>query len=50
MARDRNTYAKRQRENEKRQKVAAKRVRRLKRKDDAKNPSVSGNGDQTLTE
>jgi hypothetical protein len=36
MARDRNTYAKRQRETGKRQKAEEKRARRLKRKEDAK--------------
>jgi hypothetical protein len=51
MARDRNTYAKRQRENEKRQKAEAKRARRVKRKDDVKDPAASSNADhQPLTE
>ena len=36
MARDRNTYAKRQRETGKKHKAEAKRARRLKRKEDAK--------------
>jgi hypothetical protein len=50
MARDRNTYAKRQRENEKRQKAEAKRARRLKRKDDTKYSAVPNNSDQAPTE
>ena len=37
MARDRNTYAKRQRETGKRQKAADKRARRLKKKEFAAN-------------
>jgi hypothetical protein len=41
MARDRNTYAKRQRETDKRQKAANKRARRVRRKeDDAKGIEV----------
>jgi hypothetical protein len=40
MARDRNTFAKRQRETGKKQKAEEKRARRLKRKEDAK--SIGG--------
>jgi hypothetical protein len=45
MARDRNTYAKRQRETDKKHKADAKRLRRVKRKEDAKavEPSPDGN-------
>jgi hypothetical protein len=50
MARDRNTYAKRQRESDKRRKAEEKRARRLKRKDDIKVSAVPDNGDQAPTE
>jgi len=40
MGKDRNTYAKRQRETGKKQKAEAKRARRLKKKQDAKSPDV----------
>ena len=50
MARDRNTYAKRQRENEKRRKAESKRARRLRRKDDIRCTPVTDNADQAPPE
>lgn len=45
MARDRNTFAKRQRETGKKQKANEKRARRLKRKENAKSTGDSSAGD-----
>ena len=50
MARDRNTYAKRQRETGKKQKAADKRARRLKRKGDAKGAEDSGDPGRVSSE
>jgi hypothetical protein len=46
MARDNNTYAKRQRETGKKHKAEEKRARRLKRKQDAKSIGDSSDGDR----
>jgi hypothetical protein len=46
MARDRNTYAKRQRETGKKQKAEEKRARRLKRRENAKATEDYSGGDR----
>jgi hypothetical protein len=50
MARDKNTYAKRQRETLKRQKAEAKRERRRKRQEQADNTGNSHIGDHLASE
>jgi hypothetical protein len=50
MARDRNTYSKRQRETGKRQKAEEKRARRLQRKEGAKGIVDSSDGDRAPSE
>jgi hypothetical protein len=50
MARDRNTYAKRQRESGKRQKAEEKRARRLKRKEGVKSIEDSNDGGRAPSE
>jgi len=50
MARDRNTYAKRQRETGKKQKAQEKRARRIKRKEEAKNIEDPNDGDRAPSE
>jgi len=50
MARNNNTYAKRQRDLQKRQRSQDKRARRLKRKENAKSSGGSGDGDRIPSE
>lgn len=50
MARDKNTYAKRQRETLKRLKAEAKRERRKKRQDGTEEPDNALKTDQVVTE
>lgn len=50
MARNNNTYAKRQRDLQKKQKTEDKRARRLKRKENAKSTDDSHDGDRTPSE
>ncbi len=50
MARNNNTYAKRQRDLQKKQKTEDKRARRLKRKEIAKASESSDGGDRPATE
>jgi hypothetical protein len=50
MARDKNTFAKRQRENQKRQKAEEKRVRRQKRKEVAGAPEIVTGDDRPAHE
>ena len=50
MARDKNTYAKRQRETMKRQKAEAKRERRKKRQEQPDDPGSSHQDDQLVSE
>jgi hypothetical protein len=48
MSRDRNTYAKRQRETKKRQKAEDKRAKRLKRKDEPETVGPAAESDELL--
>ena len=50
MARDGNTYAKRQRDLQKQQKTQDKRARRLKKKENAKRPEDASVGDRAAGE
>jgi hypothetical protein len=50
MARDRNTFAKRQRETGKKQKAAEKRARRQKRKELSNDMKSSSGGEQPVQE
>jgi hypothetical protein len=50
MARDKNTYAKRQRETGKKQKAEEKRARRLQRKEGVKSIVSSSDGDRAPSE
>ena len=50
MPRNNNTYAKRQRDLQKKQKLEDKNARRLKRKESAKDTENSGDGDRPLAE
>ncbi|MCE5301557.1 MAG: hypothetical protein LLF97_00445 [Planctomycetaceae bacterium] len=50
MARDKNTYAKRQRETGKKHKAEEKRARRLKKKENAKTAEDFSGGDRTPNE
>ncbi|MCE5268937.1 MAG: hypothetical protein LLG00_13750 [Planctomycetaceae bacterium] len=50
MARDKNTFAKRQRETLKRQKAEAKKERRQKRKDQPADPTASFESDEAARE
>ena len=50
MARNTNTYAKRQRDLQKKQKSEDKRARRLKRKENAKSTGDSSDGERLATQ
>ena len=50
MARNGNTYAKRQRDLQKKQRTEDKRARRLKRKENVKGPEDSGDADRALSQ